>query len=184
MDVDTDVAFGRKYCMVRSTRNLVPSVWSKVLVKHGQVLEENLVKDTKVYHQGLTLQSTQTESLVLANPRYTDLNVVNVDLVAYWWDKVWTRYQVKQTWSEAKVRHWSTYQILIVLGVLPEFDVPTRLLIINIIEVFSTVNILLESSVVRNCVSGSYRSAGTTVAKYLSLCVQLWWNTCTHWEHQ
>jgi len=71
--------------------------------------------------------------------------------------------------------------------------VPTRLLIINLIEVFSTVNILLESSVVRNCVSGSWskqivtpdkkwftrsvqlevlmdRSAGTTLAKYLSLC--------------
>ena len=79
------------------------------------------------------------------------------------------------------------------LGDLPEFDVPTRLLIINLIEVFSTVNILLESSVVRNCVSGSWskqivtpdkkwftrsvqlevlmdRSVGTTLAKYPSLC--------------
>jgi len=43
-----------------------------------------------------------------------------------------------------------------VLGVLPEFDVPTRLLMINPIEIFSTVNILLESSVIRNCVSGSW----------------------------
>ena len=63
--MDTDVAFGHEYCMVGSTRNLVPSVKYEVLVNHGQALEKNLVKDTKVYHRGLTLQSSWTESLVL-----------------------------------------------------------------------------------------------------------------------
>ena len=62
--MDPDVAFGCEYCMVRSTRNLVPLVQSMVMVKHGQALEENLVKDTKVYLQELTTQTPHAESLV------------------------------------------------------------------------------------------------------------------------
>ena len=53
VDMDPDVAFGCKYCVVRSTRNLVPLVQSKVLVK-----------DAKVYLQELTSWSPLTESLV------------------------------------------------------------------------------------------------------------------------
>jgi len=67
--MDPDVAFGCECCMVRSTRNLVSFVQSMVVVKLGQALEENLVKDAKVYHQELTTQSPQAELLVLVKPK-------------------------------------------------------------------------------------------------------------------
>ena len=43
VDLDLDVALGYKYCVVRSTSNLVPLVQSMVMVKHGQPFEDNMV---------------------------------------------------------------------------------------------------------------------------------------------
>jgi len=83
VDMDPDVAFGCKYCVVRSTRNLVPLVQSMVMVKHGQTFEENLVEDTMVYHQELITWSPLIESFVHRvpmKPRFVHGDA-NVDLV-------------------------------------------------------------------------------------------------------
>jgi len=69
MDRDHEVPLKRRGGTVRTSRNSVPHVQSKVLSRHEQGLEKNLVKSTKVSCQELTTQLSRTETLAHDKPK-------------------------------------------------------------------------------------------------------------------
>ena len=180
MDMDLDIVLRHKHRMVRSTRNLVPPVQSKVLNKHGQELEKILVKDIKMCHQELTTQSSQTERLVQRKPkkyRYVHGDY-KIDLVT---DTTTGETKSRQDDKSNKQgqRHMSDSDVDVEFEesseILSEFDVPTGLLTTDLMEVFQycqyDVGIVsdqkpcehqLVKSLKTNCHTKQNRSVGGT----------------------